>query len=163
MNLLKSKLISIKDLQSALYEWKDGKKILSDNKVWWINSSIIIDNIYFTQFDKVFYNNTKYYNDVMISLKTEGWDKARPCTLLMGDLGEMAVLHGNHRINILSHNALDISVPIKFEYKKNYPFQHMTGARIVVAESTYIGDSNLLFYPHGLIPKWETDKPIIEE
>jgi len=134
-------MVGIEDLKEVSKLWCDNIKHVSEDTVYYISSDIILHNLYF-EHEK--YNRSQtYYKDINKSFKVFGWDIKYPAEITIGEIGEIFLSGGNHRMNLL-REGLSLSIPFKFKYRTNIK------EKIPVFLET--GEN---FYPNGLLPKWK--------
>ena len=139
-------MIEIKDLKETSTLWcnKNIKKF-DTNETFYISDDIILDNLYYRNMPGVIdllKDENYYYRKIYDDIQENGWNIEYPARIGIGDIGEIFVHGGNHRMNVITRLE-PMSIPFKFRYVTNYRGKL----------PTFLEDGTD-FYPDGLIPKW---------
>ena len=145
--------ITIKDLKQTSKLWCEKNiKRYSEDLIFTIKPSLILDNLYYRVMDGVIEllsDDDYYYRKIYDDIKENGWDKKYPARIGIGDRGEIFTHGGNHRMNLLRKLNLDYVV-FQFVYQKN-----------IETHVPYFLKSGKSFYPNGLLPKWKRKSNVL--
>ena len=138
--------LEIDDLKDTSKLWCDkGIKKFPENEIYYISTDIILDNLCYNGMD-IPINDKSHYKLIYEDLKNNGWDSKYPARIDIGDMGEVFVNGGNHRINLIKKLNINF-VPFKLVYQR----------KIGSNKNLIFIKSGQNFYPTGLLPKWSIE------
>ena len=126
--------------------WLNGKQI-SKQKVYYISSDIIIDNLFYSWFKFFEAKSEKKYRKIEKDILKNGWDDRYPGTIKFTMDGGVYFHNGSHRINMCVRIKEPIIVPVIFGYQYK-PIKYWRE----------LEENSKSTFPHGFLPKWDWGK-----